>query len=128
MIHRLGDDKKWEKVGQGVLKVKSGGGSGAKGRVLARIEGTGQLLIVRSRPSTLSLPSQESISELTKRPNETSQNFAVHGALKPTVQPPKSVMVLGFEGTTPRQFLVRVKDASSANSLKGALDDRMGAA
>lgn len=56
MIHRLGDDKKWEKVGQGVLKVKSGGGSGAKGRVLARIEGTGQLLIVRSRPSTLALP------------------------------------------------------------------------
>lgn len=36
-------------------------------------------------------------------------------------------MVLGFEGTTPRQFLIRVKDAAAANALKGALDERVAA-
>jgi hypothetical protein len=45
-IHKLGEDSKWSKVGTGIVKVKSGGGSGAKGRVLARVEGTGKLLIV----------------------------------------------------------------------------------
>ena len=38
--------KGWDKVGTGLVKIKFGGESGVKGRVLARVEGSGVLLLV----------------------------------------------------------------------------------
>ncbi|CED83078.1 1 domain protein [Phaffia rhodozyma] len=91
------DDGKWVKVGVGLIRVKKGGESGDKGRVLGRTEGTGNVLI----------------------------NFACHADLTPRIQQGKSIMLQGFDKTKPMQYLLRVKDASTAQALLDALEERV---
>ena len=90
---------KWEKIGTGLLKIKFGGESGPKGRILARVEGSGVLLL----------------------------NVKIHKDVKPAIQGGKAVSLSVVEKGKPSTISIRVKDAASAQKLEGVLKERASA-
>ncbi|KAL7411753.1 hypothetical protein BDY24DRAFT_120611 [Mrakia frigida] len=91
--------KGWDKVGTGLVKIKFGGESGVKGRVLARVEGSGVLLL----------------------------NVKIHPDIKATIQGGKAVSISVVEKGKPSMISIRVKDAASAERLASVLNERASA-
>ena len=105
-------------MGIAIVAIKCRDDDGSK-RLLARNVGNGNVLAVRPVISPLLVADSW---ELTANP---LQNFRLQSSL--TIKQEKNILsFLGFEGTTPTSFRLRIKTEDMAGEFKTQLDDAAG--